>query len=140
TSPTVAEAATTLCTQIMLPAAPPTACSATTIAAPRTSSPMLSAVANWNSENIMLLTVFEPAMNAPRAPMVGANSGQSCPATSETLWASTSGMLGYADVAPELMNTCTIGTAKISAAPAAIVVVAERFQASAYAPRSRYMR
>ncbi len=46
TSPTVADAATTLCTQIMLPAAPPMACSATTVLAPVAPSPICSAVEN----------------------------------------------------------------------------------------------
>jgi hypothetical protein len=45
----VADAATTLCTVIMLPAAPPTACVATTVS---WFAPMFSAVANWNSENV----------------------------------------------------------------------------------------
>ena len=35
----------------------------------------LLATPNWNWLNIMLLTVFEPAMKAPRAPMLGASSG-----------------------------------------------------------------
>ncbi len=57
----------------MLPAAAPTACSATTMA------PLIaSCVATpcWNRLNIRLLTVLLPAMNAPSAPTTGANSGQ----------------------------------------------------------------
>ena len=56
--PTTAEAATTLCTQIMLPAAPPTACSATIQVG---STAIRWPMSNWNSENIMLLTVLLPA-------------------------------------------------------------------------------
>lgn len=51
-SPTVAEAATTLWTQIILPAAPPTACRATIRVGDR---PVRSATSNWKSEKVMLL-------------------------------------------------------------------------------------
>ncbi len=71
--PTVAEAATTLWMAIMFPAAAPTACRATII------PPEImrrSATPNWKAENMRLLTVLEPAMKAPRAPVTGAKKGQ----------------------------------------------------------------
>src|SRR5699024_12106362 len=36
-------------------------------------------VENWNCENMMFETVFDPATNAPRAPTNGASSGQASP-------------------------------------------------------------
>ena len=121
TSPTVAEAATTLCTQIILPAAPPMACSATTHPAPAAPRPICSAVENWNNENIMFEIVFDPATKAPIDPISGANIGQALPTTAETLSASTIGIDAIVSEA-ELMNTCTIGTANSSAGAAAIMV------------------
>ncbi|MCY1559576.1 hypothetical protein D9M68_966270 [compost metagenome] len=70
--PTVADAATTLWMATMLPAAAPIACTATTSAL---EMPRLVATPNWNWLNIMLLTVLEPAIKAPRAPTLGASSG-----------------------------------------------------------------
>src|SRR5699024_2990759 len=77
TRPTVAEAATTLCTATILPAAPPTAWAATTVSG--LVAPMAVPVENWNCENMMFETVFDPATNAPRAPTNGARSGQASP-------------------------------------------------------------
>ena len=77
TSPTTADAATTLCTQMMLPEAPPTACKATIQVG---STRMRSPTPNWNSENIMLLTVLLPATKAPRPPMKVEKKGQAEPA------------------------------------------------------------
>ena len=100
-SPTVADAATTLWMAIMLPAAAPTACSATIIALETTS---LSATPCWKSENMRLLTVFEPAMKAPSAPVTPANSGHTCPTLSATHAAMEIGMLtSPAAFTPELM-------------------------------------
>ena len=48
------------------------ACTATTSAL---EIPRLLATPNWNWLNIILLTVLEPAIKAPRAPMLGASSG-----------------------------------------------------------------
>src|SRR5690606_6964403 len=79
--PTVAEAATTLWMATMLPAAAPTAWAAMIMAL---ETPRLVATPNWNWLSIMLLTVLEPAMNAPSAPMVGASSGQMPPTLSAT--------------------------------------------------------
>ena len=72
-SPTVADAATTLWIAIMLPAAAPTAWSATIIAL---ETDRRTATSCWKAANIRLLTVFEPAMNAPNAPVRPANNGQ----------------------------------------------------------------
>ena len=67
--PVVAVAATTLLTQIMLPAAPPMFCRATI----RTGL-MWTSVAVWNCRpaNSVLETVLEPDMKAPSTPMKGA--------------------------------------------------------------------
>jgi hypothetical protein len=62
-----------LWTVTMLPAAPPTAWVATTVSG---RTPICSAVENWNSANIRLLTVLLPATNAPSAPIHGAKAGQ----------------------------------------------------------------
>ena len=79
--PTTAEAATTLCTQMTFPAAPPTACNATIHVA---SMPIFTATSNWNSENIILLIVLLPATNAPKPPSAGASSGYAPPASAAT--------------------------------------------------------
>ena len=109
------------------------ACRATTTDAPSIPSPICEAVENWKYENIMLLTVLEPAMKAPSAPTHGATLGQALLNQLAALCASTIGMLGIAPAAamsaePELMNTCTIGTASNSAGAAAIIVPPERAQ------------
>src|SRR5690606_10156667 len=88
---TVADAATMLWMAIMLPAAAPTAWSATTIAP---EIPSCSATLNWKRLNIRLLTVLLPAMKAPSAPIVGANSGQTAPTVEATHSAMAIGMLG----------------------------------------------
>jgi len=116
TRPTTAEAATTLWTQIMFPAAPPTAWRATTHVG---STPIRSPTPNWNSENIMLLTVLLPATNAPSPPMNGANSGHADPASAATPSASAIGIESKpAAPALLLMQTCTIGTVKTRATEA----------------------
>ncbi len=120
TRPTVAEAATMLWTVIMLPAAPPTACVATTVSG---ETPICSAVENWNNENIRLLTVLLPATNAPRAPIQGVNAGQAPPAMVAAPSARVSGMEARSEPlksGPELMKTRTSGSAnsRATAAPA----------------------
>ena len=63
-----------------------------------------SATPCWNAENMRLLTVFEPAMNAPNAPVTPANSGQTPPTWSDTHSAMASGMARRsAEFIPELM-------------------------------------
>ena len=91
TRPTTAEAATTLCTQIVLPAAPPTACRATIQVG---STPIRCPTSNWNSENIMLLTVLLPATAAPIPPMNGGKdrpglTRRAVPRRRPTRWASS---------------------------------------------------
>src|SRR5680860_939436 len=99
--PTVAEAATTLWIAIMLPAAAPTAWSATII---KEGISNLAATPNWKIDNIRLLTVLLPAINAPNAPMVGANRGYMAPALPATHSAMAMGIPGRpAGFAPELI-------------------------------------
>src|SRR5690625_6850642 len=79
-SPTVAEAATMLWMAIVFPPAPPAAWAAVVISG---ETLMVFAVDHWNCENVRFETVFEPATNAPRAPMNGAKNGQAPPVRSE---------------------------------------------------------
>lgn len=126
-SPTTADAATTLWTQIMLPAAPPTACRATTQVG---STSIFSATLNWKSDNIMLLIVLLPATAAPSPPTSGAHSGQAQPASVSTPRASAIGISGSSAPPPPLYrNTCTMGTVKTSATDAAPSVRTDRRQA-----------
>ena len=121
-----ADAATTLWTQMTFPAAPPTACSATTQLG---SAPVRRPTPNWNSENIMLLTVLLPATNAPKPPIIGAKIGHTEPTTCDTPSARTIGIDSATSAPEEKRNTCTIGTVKMSAADAPIMVLPELAQA-----------
>ncbi len=126
---------------IMLPAAPPTAWVATTTSGLMASC---SAVENWNNENVRLLTVLLPAMNAPSAPIHGANNGHELPARLEAPSASVIGMLAIPDSlksVPELMNTRTSGSANSSATAAPASWLPATFQVSAMAgPFIRWMK
>ena len=105
-----AETATTLWTQIIFPAAPPSAWSATIRAR---GSPASIATPYWNTPNIMLETVLLPATKAPTVPTMGDRSGQSWPVTAAMAPARTRGMLGMpASLWPERMNIRTRGTQK----------------------------
>ena len=73
----------------MLPADQPTACSATTQLG---STPMRWPNPNWNSENIMLLTVLLPATAAPMPPMNVAKIGQADPVRAATPSARATGI------------------------------------------------
>ncbi|HZD03951.1 MAG TPA: hypothetical protein VE173_03510, partial [Longimicrobiales bacterium] len=112
----MAEAATTLWMAIMLPAAAPTAWRATIIALDMASP---RATPYWKAENIRLLTVFDPAMNAPRAPVHPANRGHTPPTWPATHSAMAMGMESMpAPFTSELMYTRTIGTVNTSTMPA----------------------
>ena len=89
---------------------------------------MPCAAENWNSANIMFDTVFDPAMNAPNAPTIGANRGQLAPVAAAIPSARVIGM-DATPSEPELMNTCTIGTASSNAGAAASIVRPEIAQA-----------
>src|SRR5690625_401900 len=88
-SPTVAEAATMLWMAIVFPPAPPAAWAAVVISG---ETLMVFAVDHWNCENVRFETVFEPATNAPRAPINGAKKDHAGPATEATPSARTTGM------------------------------------------------
>ena len=81
----------------MLPAAPPTACAATTVSGEET--PRFTPVANWNCENMRFETVFEPATKAPRAPAKGAKRGHAEPAA---FAAASARMIGIESMPVEL--------------------------------------
>ncbi len=51
-----------------------------------------SAMPNWNAENMRLLTVLEPAMKAPSAPVTPAKNGQTLPTFPATHSAMARGM------------------------------------------------
>src|SRR5699024_11134904 len=87
--PTVAEAATIMGLEMVLPPAPPTAPAAVVISG---ETPIVFAVDHWNCENVRFETVFEPATNAPRAPINGAKKDHAGPATEATPSARTTGM------------------------------------------------
>ena len=107
----------------MLPAAPPMACSATIQVGSTMIRPPMS---NWNSENIMLLTVLLPATAAPMPPMNGAKMGQAPPASAAIPSARTMGIRSRPAAPPMLLrNTCTIGTVKTSATDACAVTFSE---------------
>src|SRR5690625_6151066 len=67
--------------EIVLPPAPPTAPAAVVISG---ETPIVFAVDHWNCENVRFETVFEPATNAPRAPINGAKKDHAGPATEAT--------------------------------------------------------
>ena len=79
----------------------------------------------WKRLNIRLLTVLLPAMNAPSAPIVGANNGQMLPTCSATHVAMAMGIDGNGSppakrkwFVPELMYTRTMGTVNNNTNPA----------------------
>src|SRR5690625_357603 len=78
-----------------------------------------------------ILTVLEPAINAPKPPTQGEKLGQALPATEAALWANNIGMLLRVPSAEaEWINTCTIGTASNKAGAAADIVRAEAVKPS----------
>ncbi|MNY39667.1 hypothetical protein D3C86_1743660 [compost metagenome] len=112
----MADAATTLWMAIMLPAAAPTACSASMAAV---ETPSVCATSNWNWLNIMFDTVLEPAIKAPSAPMVALRAGKNSPTSPAAKFAVVTGMLARsAPFTPELMKMRTMGTVKMSTKPA----------------------
>ena len=66
--PAVAQAATTLLTQIILPIEPPIVLAATIIAVLR---PKLLAACSCRLANSVTATVLEPEINAPSTPIIG---------------------------------------------------------------------
>ena len=100
----------------MFPAAAPTACRAT-MRTPETIR--RSATPYWKAENMRLLTVLDPAMKAPRAPVTPANIGHTCPTLLATHSAMAMGMEKKpAPFTSELMYTRTMGTVKTNTNPA----------------------
>ena len=74
---------------IMFPAAAPTAWSETIMTVDMASR---SATPYWKAANVRLLTVFEPAINAPSAPVTPAKKGQTPPTFCATYSAMASGI------------------------------------------------
>src|SRR5699024_5519592 len=88
-NPTVAESSILLRKEIVFQSSPLTATSVVEITV---ETPIVFAVDHWNCENVRFETVFEPATNAPSAPINGAKKDHAGPATEATPSARTSGM------------------------------------------------
>ena len=86
---------------------------------------------NWNSENIMLLTVLLPATNAPMPPMNGAKIGHALPASrgDPVRERNRHALIASRRRRQLLRKTCTMGTVNTSATDAAAVVFSELVQA-----------
>src|SRR5699024_8972162 len=87
---TTAQTATTLCTQIIFPAAAPIICAAKTI---NGSAPMEFAIFIWIGEKVNVETVALPVMNEPSAPKNGATNNQSGPKVAAIFWTIYSGII-----------------------------------------------
>src|SRR5699024_8903359 len=99
--------------EIVLPPAPPTAPAAVVISG---ETPIVFAVDHWNCENVRFEPVFEPATNAPRAPIHGAKKDHAGPATEATPSARTTGMDSKPEsLMPDGMSTRNIGHANSEA-------------------------